>query len=422
MSDKKPLVSVLMTSYNAGMYIRQSVSSVQRQTYGTENIQFIVVDDGSDDHSCDFLEDDPGIELYRLPKNQNISCATNFGMTKVRGEYMAIIDSDDIWLEEKLDKQIDWLLHHPEDQACFTWVHLIDENGEAAGDRIPHIRELFMAHNRTREAWLRHFFFRGNCLSNPSSVVTVRAMKEIGDHNPAFVQGQDFDWWIRFTKLYSFHIIEEPLIYYRRFISHVRENTSSEDEHKNARFYNEEMQMRYHYFDAIEEDLFLRAFRPFFYNESASTQEELEFEKALLIADSYGLSQEASALGAFLIDNYLHAYCGRYEESQTYQNALRIYHDMMKGHIYADTLIEPEKREQLRIIKKLAATIDHSDREESALNESCDEQSRKLAEMTAADEAKDRELASLRQLIEVERQKNDLPGNLHRHIKGWMSR
>ena len=93
---KEPLVSVLMVNYNHEDTIGETIESVLGQTY--QNMQFIIIDDGSTDRSCDIIKSfqDERIELYRLGKNRHICYATNYGFEKVKGDYLARIDSDDV--------------------------------------------------------------------------------------------------------------------------------------------------------------------------------------------------------------------------------------------------------------------------------------------------------------------------------------
>ena len=94
---KKDLVSVLMVNYNHADTIEKSIRSVLEQTYS--KLQLIIVDDGSTDNSVEIINsiEDPRIELYEQKVNKQICMVTNFGMEKVKGEYFARIDSDDIW-------------------------------------------------------------------------------------------------------------------------------------------------------------------------------------------------------------------------------------------------------------------------------------------------------------------------------------
>ena len=93
-----------MVNYNHEAHLPLTIESVLSQSY--QNIQFIIIDDGSTDGSQPIIKDyakkDPRIEYYFLEKNRHICHATNFGFRKVTGEYLARIDSDDLWYPDKL--------------------------------------------------------------------------------------------------------------------------------------------------------------------------------------------------------------------------------------------------------------------------------------------------------------------------------
>lgn len=299
-----PLVSVVMTVYNAEKYLAECMKSVLNQSH--KNLQFIIIDDGSTDASADIVRSfsDPRIEFYQLEENRHISYATNIGFTKVRGDYLAIMDSDDIWVETKLEKQLDYLAAHPEHQGCFTWADLIDGEGNLINDKMPDLKELFSASTETREYWLRFFFFLGNRLNNPSSLVESKTLEVIGGHNLFYIQATDMEWWVRFTQHFSFGILEEPLIRYRRILDSGNSVSSVTEEH-DARFYNEYMQIRYHFFDTMDDDLFLRTFRDSFRCKDSSTPQELACEKAFLICQTFNHSSAYSALGLLKIEELL---------------------------------------------------------------------------------------------------------------------
>ena len=280
-----PLISVIMTAYNSEKYIAESIQSVLNQTY--TNIQFVIVDDGSTDKTADVVRSfsDSRIEFYQLPENRHIAYATNFAFSKIRGEYTAIIDSDDLWIETKLEKQLEYLHSHPEHDGCFSWVDIIDEDGQLINDQLSWMREMFAAHTDTREDWLRYFFFKGNRLNNPSAVIKTTTISQIGLHSLFYIQATDMEWWVRFTIHYSFGILEEPLLKYRRLLK-TNGNISGLSEEHNTRFYNEHMHIRYHFFDEMDNDLFCRTFRQYFRNPNAKTPLELECEKAFLICQS----------------------------------------------------------------------------------------------------------------------------------------
>ena len=281
MSDR-PLVSVLLTTYNRKEYLPYCIESVLNQTYS--DLEFIIVDDGSTDGTAEQIRNyhDPRIKLYILNQNRNISYATNYGLEKVTGDYLAYIDSDDLWHPQKLEKQITFLKDNPQFMACFTWVDFIDENGNCINDSVDWMCNLFRCSTDTREEWLRFFFFKGNRLAKPSALVQMSAARAVGRHTMAFVQAHDFDWWVRFTKRYSFAVMEEPLVQIRRF-SASSLNTSGVGEEQNNRFLNEHMIIRAHFFDDMDADDLVHVFGQNFINPHAESYEELECEKAFLL-------------------------------------------------------------------------------------------------------------------------------------------
>ncbi|MDI6572590.1 glycosyltransferase family 2 protein [Leuconostoc lactis] len=105
------LVSVIMPNYNTGEYVIDAINSVLRQTYS--DIELIVVDDKSNDDSVSSIKEmanlDERIKLVLLDENQGAANARNIGIQQARGKYLAFIDSDDIWIQTKLEKQLKYM-------------------------------------------------------------------------------------------------------------------------------------------------------------------------------------------------------------------------------------------------------------------------------------------------------------------------
>ncbi len=109
--DKKPSVSVITPAYNAARFVRETIKSVQAQTF--TDWEMIVIDDCSTDNTKDVVEEqagnDPRIRLLRMDKNSGQALARNKGMRVARGKYIAFLDSDDLWLPEKLAMQTEFM-------------------------------------------------------------------------------------------------------------------------------------------------------------------------------------------------------------------------------------------------------------------------------------------------------------------------
>jgi len=104
--DSAPLVSVLMNCFNGEKYLREAIDSIINQTY--KNWEIIFIDNCSIDNSAEIAESykDERIKYYRTRKNIPLYAARNIAIDKCNGEYIGFLDCDDIWLEDKLEKQI----------------------------------------------------------------------------------------------------------------------------------------------------------------------------------------------------------------------------------------------------------------------------------------------------------------------------
>jgi glycosyltransferase involved in cell wall biosynthesis len=115
------LISIITPSYNSAKFIVSTIESVVNQTY--QNWEMIIVDDDSKDGSTDIIknytEKDKRIRLIKLNKNVGVANARNQAILECKGDYIAFLDSDDLWLSEKLEKQLNFML---ENQYTFTYL------------------------------------------------------------------------------------------------------------------------------------------------------------------------------------------------------------------------------------------------------------------------------------------------------------
>jgi len=294
----RPLVSVLLTVYNGEKYLRTAIKSVLEQSY--ENLELLIYNDGSTDGTETIVKefDDVRITYWRSETNRHIAYGTNFLLKKASGELFAIMDADDIWVRDKLEKQITFLSEHREFNACFSWCDLIDEDGIIRNEELLDYYRLFLAQTNTREYWLRFFFFNGNRLCNSSAVFTAESYRNIGLHNLFYVQATDMEWWVRFTKKYAFAVMEEPLVRVRGDFNSTG-RTSTNDDASRTRFVNEFECIRLHFFDEIDDDIFISTFKEYFENKNASTKDELDCEKILLRLKPHAHTKSTPASGLF---------------------------------------------------------------------------------------------------------------------------
>ncbi len=125
----RSLVSIIMPSYNSSKTIEVSIDSVLAQSYS--NWELLITDDSSSDNTVEIIESykDPRIRLYRHDSNQGTGAARNNSIRIAKGEYIAFLDSDDLWLPEKLAKQISFMQTNG---YKFTYSHYqkFDSKGE----------------------------------------------------------------------------------------------------------------------------------------------------------------------------------------------------------------------------------------------------------------------------------------------------
>ncbi len=342
---EEPLVSVLMVNYNHEDTIKETIESVLGQTY--EKIQFVIVDDCSTDCSCDIIESfhDERIELYRLKENRHICYATNYGFEKVKGDYLARIDSDDIWYPDKLNRQIEFLKNHNY-KICFSWIDLIDQEGKNINEENIELVHLFETEFTGQEDCLRTFFMIGNCLSHPSVLMETEVMRTVGGFNPGYMQAHDFEYWIRIAKRYPLYVLRERLLAMRRFKEESRlRNNSNISDRSNLRFYNEFMDIRRHFFDDMSEELFKKTFQGEFRNKEAQSHEELECEKAFLLCKPILSSQMVPPSG---LEKFLEIFADPSLKSVLegkYGFVEKDFYELMGEHIYYDEILCQRERD-----------------------------------------------------------------------------
>ena len=125
-----PRVSVIIPAYNSGATITETLRSVLVQTYS--DFEIIVADDGSTDNTTEMVlrlaQEDNRIHLFQLKANQGVSKARNFAISNATGEWIAFLDSDDLWVEDKLEKQLK-LAEKTNADIVYCSYGIIDDKG-----------------------------------------------------------------------------------------------------------------------------------------------------------------------------------------------------------------------------------------------------------------------------------------------------
>jgi teichuronic acid biosynthesis glycosyltransferase TuaG len=130
-ADKDRLISIITPSYNASKYIKDTIQSVKNQTY--PHFEMIIVDDCSKDQTREIIrsemKDDNRIKLIELPENSGPAAARNYAINLAKGDYLAFLDSDDLWHPDKLKRQVEFM-ENGGIAFSYTNYRMMNENGE----------------------------------------------------------------------------------------------------------------------------------------------------------------------------------------------------------------------------------------------------------------------------------------------------
>jgi hypothetical protein len=198
--EQQPLVSVIIPTYNRAAYLVEALDSVLDQAY--PNLEVIVVDDGSGDHTAQVLK--PYLNNINLLSqvNRGVSASRNLGIRTAQGELIAFLDSDDYWLPQKLTTQVAFFCDHPQAQICQT-----DEIWIRKGKRVNPGRRHAKPQGDIFEASL------ALCLVSPSAVMLKRSLFDrVGLFDEELPACEDYDLWLRIAVDYPVYLIADPLI------------------------------------------------------------------------------------------------------------------------------------------------------------------------------------------------------------------
>lgn len=195
-----PMVSVIIPTYNRAVFLKEALESVFSQR--NVEIEVIVVDDGSLDETSAVIESYGRSVNYIYQPNAGVSAARNRGIEIARGRWLAFLDSDDFWLPDKLEIQLDWLERRPDIKICQTeelWIR----NGRRHNPKKYHKKPS------------GHSFavLLDRCLVSPSAVMIHRGLfREVGLFDETLPACEDYDLWLRIGCRYPIGLVDRPLI------------------------------------------------------------------------------------------------------------------------------------------------------------------------------------------------------------------
>lgn len=202
-----PLVSVIIPTYNNSHYFIEAIESVLAQTY--QNYEIIVVDDGSTDDTKSLLQPYLDRIQYIYKTNGGVSTARNVGIRASKGKYLAFLDSDDLWLLEKLYLQVKRFNMSPELAVVFTDNYAFNESGITC----PSNKQRYGVH----EGWVFEKLFLRNFIGNSTIMVKRECLNRIGlfDESQEISVVQDFNFLLRLARYFPFGYVGKVLMKYR---------------------------------------------------------------------------------------------------------------------------------------------------------------------------------------------------------------
>lgn len=202
----EPLVSVLMTAYNSGKYIEEAIKSILNQTY--HNLELIIVEDASTDSTLQVIKQfsDDRIRLFCNEKNSG----TLYGMQKAfglaRGEYIAVLDSDDVSLPKRIEKQVSFLQAHPEVMLCATKADYIVKGKRV---KIPYSKM------KTMEELRFSMFFRNEYIVHSTVMFRKSELENKNIEYERFGYCHDYYLLLQIAAVGQIYLMDEVLGLYR---------------------------------------------------------------------------------------------------------------------------------------------------------------------------------------------------------------
>ncbi len=216
-TTRRPKVSVVIPAYNAEKWLAETVDSVINQTF--TYWEAIIVDDGSTDSTftiaSTYANKYQQIKTIKHERNLGNASACNTAIANSRGEYIALLGSDDLWEPIKLEKQVTKLDIREDIGAIIT-------HATCFGSEDTSKEFVFNQPNRSRIEILRHFFYYGNFICDSSALIRRSVIDDVGLYNPRFQALVDWDLWVRIAMKYNINMMEERLTKIR-----IRSDSSS---------------------------------------------------------------------------------------------------------------------------------------------------------------------------------------------------
>lgn len=227
-----PKVSVVMPAYNAEKYIREAVDSILNQTF--TDFEFIIINDGSTDRTKEIIleYDDPRIVLLENEKNSGIVVTLNKGIQFARGEYIARMDSDDISLRNRIERQVSFLDSH-------VHIGVVGSALQVFGEGID-TKDRFFSDSKGK---LKAELLFNSCLAHPTVMFRRSLIQNINAcYDIQYAGIEDFALWWKLAQVTDIGCINEVLLRYRSHEKQITKEKSDARLERSFRFLEHRLQ------------------------------------------------------------------------------------------------------------------------------------------------------------------------------------
>ncbi|WP_282073729.1 glycosyltransferase family 2 protein [Polaribacter atrinae] len=205
------LVSVVIPTYNREKYLEKAIFSVINQTY--KNFEVIIIDDGSKENYAESICEKYDNCFYFYKKNGGLSSARNYGISKAQGEYIAFLDDDDFWREDKLQKQVKVLNSDKSVDCVHSSASVVDEKGIKKGKLIGASENKI--HKRSGDVFWNAL---GRwVVKSPTPLIRKKVFTSDLLFDETIKVGEDVDFYQRMFYKHKVFYINEPLAFYREY-------------------------------------------------------------------------------------------------------------------------------------------------------------------------------------------------------------
>lgn len=214
-----PIVSVIIPTYNRTSYLKLTIESILQQTF--QEFEILVIDDGTpnDENEVVCLQFEK-VKYIKISNSGGPAKPRNIGIQNAKGKYLAFVDDDDLWVPEKLEKQVEILENNPDFGLTHCYCGVIDAKGNLKEEIVGRPKDI---NSKSGDVSMRMF---GNwTIMMPTPLMRAALVDEVGYFNEA-ISGTfaDVDYWVRCSFFTKFHYLDEMLVLYR-----LHENNISSD-------------------------------------------------------------------------------------------------------------------------------------------------------------------------------------------------